>query len=81
MNVTLGIYMQIFSSILEHDHKTGSPALLDQLPSSERPQVEQGLKELQRDMETLKGNLGHPNHDKEDVLSKLNKIKVSVGCV
>uniref|UniRef100_A0A671VQY0 Uncharacterized protein n=1 Tax=Sparus aurata TaxID=8175 RepID=A0A671VQY0_SPAAU len=76
MNVTLDIYMRIFSSILHHQHKTGTPALLDQVPDSERSKVKEDLKVIRGKMEALKRHLNHPSHDREDVISKLNMIKV-----
>lgn len=81
MNVTLDIYMRIFSSILHHQHKTGTPALLDQVPDSERSKVKEDLKVIRGKMEALKRHLNHPSHDREDVISKLNMIKVRGACL
>lgn len=78
MNVTLDIYMRIFSSILQSNHdEAGSEPLLDHLSDSEKTQVRSDLTKLQKKMEKLKSHLGQLNTHKEDVLSKLNKIQVS----
>ncbi|XP_036977758.1 interferon gamma 1-like [Acanthopagrus latus] len=76
MNVTLDVYMRIFSNILHHQHKPGTLALLDQVSDSQRSKVKEDLKELRGKMEALKRHLNHPSHDREDVVNKLNKIKV-----
>lgn len=83
MNVTLDVYMRIFSSILQHNHNQGhdkTGTLLDQVPESKRSEVKENLRMLQQEMETLKSNLSHLNHNREDVISKLNKIKVRDTC-
>uniref|UniRef100_A0A8C9Y9Y3 Uncharacterized protein n=1 Tax=Sander lucioperca TaxID=283035 RepID=A0A8C9Y9Y3_SANLU len=80
MNVTLNIYAQIFSSILqqdEHHDSTQTSGLLTQLSVRERSNVESSLTELQQKMEKLKGHLNEVYHDREAVLAKLNKIEVS----
>lgn len=76
INTTLDVYVRIFSSILQQDHNKGRP-LLDQVPESERPEVRARLQELGQMMDSLKRNLSHLNEDREDIISKLNKIKVS----
>lgn len=79
MNVTLDVYMRIFSSILQHNHNQGhekTGTLLDQVSESKRSEVEATLQALQQMMERLKRTLSHLNHDREDVISKLNKIQV-----
>uniref|UniRef100_UPI0037E87E9C interferon gamma 1-like n=1 Tax=Semicossyphus pulcher TaxID=241346 RepID=UPI0037E87E9C len=72
MNVTIDVYMRIFSSILENDN-----SLLGQL--QDRSEVRSHLRKLQEKMQEMKGRLNHlsqQRHNKEDVLRKLNKIKV-----
>ncbi|TKS90446.1 hypothetical protein D9C73_024578 [Collichthys lucidus] len=76
MNVTLDIYMRIFSSILHHN-KPGAQTLLGQVSDSKRPQVESALKGLEKKMKELKQRLDHQNPDSEDVMRNLNKIKVN----
>nr|QDE10279.1 interferon gamma-related protein [Oplegnathus fasciatus] len=78
MNVTLDIYMRIFSNILQHNehHNTGSQSLLASLPEEKRSQVTSTLTVLRRETEKVKRHLSHPSHNKEDVLSRLNEIKV-----
>ncbi|KAM3587579.1 uncharacterized protein V6R79_009401 [Siganus canaliculatus] len=77
MNVTLDVYMKIFSSILKHGDEAGS--LLNQLPSNKRSKVESDLKTLQSGMKSLKSLLGHPNQnqDREKVLNELDQIDKS----
>ncbi|XP_078099157.1 uncharacterized protein LOC144512342 [Sander vitreus] len=80
MNVTLNIYTQIFSSILQpgkHHGLTQTSGLLTQLSVGERSNVESRLTELQQKMEKLKGHLNEVYHDRESVLAKLNSIEVS----
>lgn len=69
MNVTLDVYMRIFSSILQH--KSGT--ILHEVPESKRLDVEAKLQELQRMMERLRRGL---YYETEDTISYLNKIKV-----
>ncbi|XP_040008593.1 interferon gamma 1 [Xiphias gladius] len=80
MNATLDVYMHIFSSILQHGHRhhdgTVTSALLKNLPGSERSRVNSALTKLQQKMGELRRRLGQPNHNKQDMLSELNKIKV-----
>jgi len=81
INATLDVYMRIFSSILLHSHHknhstTPTSGLLDHLLKSKRSEVTLALKELQQFMKDLRSNLNRWNNDTEDVLSKLNKIKV-----
>lgn len=76
INATLDVYARIFSSILQQDHNKNRP-LLDQVPESERSEVRTRLQELRQMMDSLKRNLGHLNVDREDIMGKLNKIKVS----
>ncbi|KAM7367375.1 hypothetical protein PAMP_015280 [Pampus punctatissimus] len=81
MNATLDVYMRIFSSILQRSHnqrheKTNTPALLDQLSDARRAQVTSALVEFQQKMGKLKRRLSHLGRNKEDVISKLNNIKV-----
>ncbi|XP_029131411.1 interferon gamma 1 [Labrus bergylta] len=74
MNATLDVYMRIFSSVLKHSNNPQTPTLLDQFP-----QAESDLKNLQEKTEKMKtrlDNLSQLNHNKEDVLCKLNSIKV-----
>lgn len=86
MNMTLDIYMRIFSSILkEHQHNQPrdngeSSSLLDKLSSHDRSVALQNLGELRNKMEILRRHLGHLTHDRDDVISKLNKIEVNVCC-
>ncbi|XP_070785412.1 interferon gamma 1-like [Enoplosus armatus] len=74
MNVTLDIYMRIFSSILQGNSET--PTLLASLTSTEKSKVENQVENLQRRMEDLKNELNRLNQDREDALSKLKKIEV-----
>ncbi|CAJ1054644.1 interferon gamma 1-like [Xyrichtys novacula] len=77
MNVTLDIYLQIFSSILDHSDNSESPTLLDSVPN--QSQVERSLKMLKREMEVMKRHLNHlsqMNRNREDVLHELRRIKV-----
>lgn len=77
MNVTLDIYMRIFSSILQHGQgQDEAGPLLGQVPDLRRSEVEEKLQKLQHSMGLLKRNLSHLNQDKEDLIGKLNKIKV-----
>ncbi|GAA6218754.1 interferon gamma 1-like [Lates japonicus] len=79
MNATLGVYMRIFSSILQHSHHQHhdeTSALLDQVPSSNRSQVKSNVKELQKMMEKLRLRLSQVNLNRKDMMSELNKIKV-----
>ncbi|XP_078021516.1 interferon gamma [Epinephelus lanceolatus] len=78
MNVTLDVYTRIFTSILQHNQhqdKTRTP-LLDQLSDQESSQVVSVVTELQKNMEKLKRRLSHVSHEREDLLSKLNRIDV-----
>ncbi|CAK6974548.1 interferon gamma 1-like [Scomber scombrus] len=77
MNATLDVYMRIFSSILQRHHtQHHEKALLDQLPETNRDDVTSALEELKEKMDRLKTELNRKSHDKEDVIGKLNKIKV-----
>lgn len=79
MNVTLGVYMRIFSSILQHGHNQfhdNAETLLGQVPEPNRPAVETTLQKLQQMMERVKSHLSHLNQDREDMISKLNEIEV-----
>lgn len=76
INATLDVYVRIFSSILQRDHHKDRP-LLDQVPESERSDVRDKLEALRQMMDKLKRNLIHLNEDREDIIGKLNKIKVS----
>lgn len=51
--------------------------LLDQVSDSKRSEVESALKNLQDKMEELKNRLTHVNHNKEEILYRLNQIKVT----
>lgn len=84
MNVTLDVYTRIFSNILQHNvHlNTGTPSLLANLNEHKRSQVMSKLMTLQKGMERIKKRLGHLSRDNsEDVLSKLNEIRVGVTCL
>ncbi|XP_076578805.1 uncharacterized protein LOC143315166 [Chaetodon auriga] len=81
MNVTLDIYMQIFSSILQHNRSqqhdnNGTPTLLSHLTDTQRSKVESALKILQQKIEVLKRRLSQQTNDREDVISELSKIEV-----
>ncbi|KAM7378544.1 hypothetical protein PAMA_013444 [Pampus argenteus] len=81
MNATLDVYMRIFSSILQRSHsqrheKSNTPALLDQLSDARRDQVTRALVEFQQKLGKLKRRLSHLGRNKEDVINKLNNIKV-----
>ncbi|XP_041820257.1 interferon gamma 1-like [Chelmon rostratus] len=77
MNVTLDVYMQIFSSILQQHHdNTGTPTLLSHLTEAERSKVESALKFFQQKIKVLKRRLSQQANDREDVISELNKIQV-----
>ncbi len=83
MNVTLNVYTRIFSSILQRHHrhqhgKSRSTPLLDQVLDTKRNKVASDLVMLKEKMEKLKENLCHLNDDREDIISKLNKLEVSV---
>lgn len=83
MNVTLDIYMRIFSNILQHGHHRhhgSTGGLLDDLTASSRSEVQSALTKLQQATECLKNHISRQNHNKEDVLSELNKIKVPKFC-
>ncbi|XP_042367674.1 interferon gamma 1-like [Plectropomus leopardus] len=74
MNATLDVYTRIFSSILQHD-KT-RVHLLDELSEQQTSKVKTVVKKLQQDMEKLRAHLSHPSHEKEDLFSQLNMIKI-----
>ncbi|XP_035814448.1 interferon gamma 1 [Amphiprion ocellaris] len=86
MNATLDVYTRIFSSILQNQQQqhrgagtgtgTRASALLDQLPDGRRSEVEEALMKLQQKMENLKNHMNPRNHNRDDVLNKLNKIRV-----
>uniref|UniRef100_A0A3B4G1J8 Uncharacterized protein n=1 Tax=Pundamilia nyererei TaxID=303518 RepID=A0A3B4G1J8_9CICH len=82
IHTSLDVYKRIFSSILAHSNhhtqgeSTASVGLLDQVSDSKRSEVESALKNLQDKMEELKNRLTHVNHNKEEILYRLNQIKV-----
>uniref|UniRef100_A0A8C3AH76 Interferon gamma n=1 Tax=Cyclopterus lumpus TaxID=8103 RepID=A0A8C3AH76_CYCLU len=77
MNATLDVYSQIFSSILPNTQDPDNTPLLDHLKSDdERSRVMMVVSNYQKNLEELRRRLGQLNHDKEDVLGKLKKIKV-----
>uniref|UniRef100_A0A3Q4H9G5 Uncharacterized protein n=1 Tax=Neolamprologus brichardi TaxID=32507 RepID=A0A3Q4H9G5_NEOBR len=84
IHTSLDVYKRIFSSILAHSNhhhptqgeSTASVGLLDQVSDSKRSEVESALKNLQDKMEGLKNRLTHVNHNKEEILRRLNQIKV-----
>uniref|UniRef100_A0A3Q1EQY8 Uncharacterized protein n=1 Tax=Acanthochromis polyacanthus TaxID=80966 RepID=A0A3Q1EQY8_9TELE len=81
MNATLDVYIRIFSSILQNQnqqqhHGTGSSALLGQLPDGRRSEVEAALMKLQQKMENLKNHMNPRIHNRDEVLNRLNKIRV-----
>ncbi|KAM4569894.1 uncharacterized protein PAE49_009199 [Odontesthes bonariensis] len=83
INATLDVYTRIFSSILLHSHHnhhgtTHASGLLDHLSGPKRSEVTSAVKDLQKLMEGLRSYLNrqNKNDDKEDVLGKLNKMKV-----
>uniref|UniRef100_A0A3Q3CI94 Uncharacterized protein n=1 Tax=Haplochromis burtoni TaxID=8153 RepID=A0A3Q3CI94_HAPBU len=82
IHTSLDVYKRIFSSILAHSNhhtqgeSTASVGLLDQVSDSKRSEVESALKNLQDKMEDLKNRLTHVNHNKEEILHRLNQIKV-----
>uniref|UniRef100_A0A3B4UQF2 Uncharacterized protein n=1 Tax=Seriola dumerili TaxID=41447 RepID=A0A3B4UQF2_SERDU len=77
INATLGVYMSIFSSILQHSHDhTGTSTLLGQVPVSDRSKVKSWVKQLQEETKVLRRELVKVNNNQEDMLRELTKIKV-----
>lgn len=76
INATLDVYARIFSSILQPDHGSGQ-TLKGQVPKSEWDEVTPRLQALQQMMGGLRRSLSRLNDDREDIIGKLNKIKVS----
>uniref|UniRef100_A0A3B4XY70 Uncharacterized protein n=1 Tax=Seriola lalandi dorsalis TaxID=1841481 RepID=A0A3B4XY70_SERLL len=77
INATLGVYMSIFSSILQHSHDhTGTSTLLGQVPVSDRSTVKSWVEKLQEKTKVLRRDLVEVNNNQEDMLRELTKIKV-----
>ncbi|KAL3048647.1 hypothetical protein OYC64_007240 [Pagothenia borchgrevinki] len=72
MNATLEVYRRIFSSILRPDNQ----GLLENLSKTDREKVKEEVHNLKQKIEHLTRDLGHVNHNKENILSKLQKIQV-----
>ncbi|KAI4787986.1 hypothetical protein KUCAC02_036135 [Chaenocephalus aceratus] len=72
INATLEVYRRIFSSILRQDNQ----GLLENLSETDRKKVTKEVEVLEHKIEYLTKTLGHVNHDKENILSKLQKIQV-----
>lgn len=77
MSAALDVYAHIFSSILEKKQQHNQVSLLDQVPPSQRSEVEVALKHLQQKMEALKIKILRPmNEEREEVMAKLKTIEV-----
>lgn len=79
MNITLGIYIRILGSILQHGHNQPhdkAETLLGQVPESKRPEVEEKLQHFQQMMKKMKSRLSHLTQERENIISKLNGIQV-----
>ncbi|KAJ4924511.1 hypothetical protein JOQ06_003467 [Pogonophryne albipinna] len=72
INATLEVYSRIFSSILRQDNQ----GLLENLSETDRKKVTKKVEDFEKKIERLMNKLGHVNHDKENILSKLQKIQV-----
>ncbi|XP_034535345.1 interferon gamma 1-like [Notolabrus celidotus] len=75
MNVTLDVYLRIFSNILEPSNNPETPTLLAHVPN--RSHVEQQLRKLQQKMEEMKQRLNHQSHhNRDEMIHRLQRIKV-----
>lgn len=86
MIAALDVYKHIFSNIMQHSSSrqhhgkpTASVGLLDQVSETRRSETESALRSLQHKMGVLSGHLSGLNRSKEELLRRLNQIKVT-GC-